>query len=410
MRRIAGAGTPCGVPPTDPVRSTPLQPAAIVPPHIFAHMATLPDSHWPGLAERGRENLDAAQQLRFERLAVRGVTPLTTSSNGRENRTIFDAQHGFDLPGRPVRREGDDAVDDVAVDESYDALGATYDYYLKVHARNSIDGRGLPLDASVHYRRAFNNAFWNGRQMVFGDGDGQIFVRFTQSLDIIGHELTHGVTQFEAGLEYQGQSGALNEHMSDVFGSLVKQFAHQQTAKKADWLIGEGLWAPGVHGVALRSMKAPGTAYDDPRIGKDPQPAHMDGYVDTEDDNGGVHINSGIPNHAFYLAAIGFGGKAWEKAGQVWYSALTRALHRDADFMVAAAATVDAAGHEFGTKGATAVASAWKQVGIEVKSAAPRRRGSPTKTQAGPPQKSGSKGAGKGAHSSRPERRARRAS
>ena len=240
----------------------------IVPPHIFSHMARLSDSNWPGLAQSAKESLEVAEELRSGRVAQRGITPLAAPGSGGEKRTVFDAKHGSGLPGQPVRREGDPPTNDVGVNEAYDGLGATYDYYLRSHGRNSIDGRGLPMDASVHFRRAFNNAFWNGQQMVFGDGDGQIFNRFTQSVDVIGHELTHGVTQFEAGLDYQDQSGALNEHMSDVFGSLVKQFKLGQTAKKADWLIGAGLWAPGVHGVALRSMKAPGTAYDDPRIGK----------------------------------------------------------------------------------------------------------------------------------------------
>src|SRR5262245_51189373 len=350
MRRIAGA--PASVPGF----------AAIVPPHVFSHMAGLSDANWPGLATRARESLAFADEVRAERCAWNGVTALRAGGCGAPQRTIYDADHGFGLPGRAVRGEGDDSSGDVSVDEAYDALGATYQYFLNVHGRDSIDGRGLPLDATVHYRRAFNNAFWNGRQMVFGDGDGEIFDRFTSSLDIIGHELTHGVTQHEAGLLYLGQSGALNEHMSDVFGSLVKQHSHRQTAKRADGLIGEGIWAKGIHGKALRSMKAPGTAYDDPRIGRDPQPAHMSGYVDTDDDNGGVHINSGIPNHAFYLASIGFGGSAWVKAGKVWYLALTQSLHRDADFMVAAAATVDAAGRAVGTKGATVARSAWKQV------------------------------------------------
>ncbi len=379
----------------------------IVPPHIFAHMSRLPDTHWPGLAERARESLAFAHELRAERGALRGVTPLTTTpAASGKHRTVFDAEHGFSLPGKPVRREGTSLTDDIGVNEAYDGLGATWDYFSKVHGRDSIDGRGLPLDASVHYRRSFNNAFWNGRQMVFGDGDGEIFGRFTQSLDVIGHELTHGVTQYAAGLDYQGQSGALNEHMSDVFGSLVKQFVLGQTAKKADWLIGEGLWAKGVKGVALRSMKAPGTAYNDPRLGRDPQPGHMDGYVDTADDNGGVHINSGIPNHAFYLAAIGFGGKAWVKAGRVWYLALTKMLHRDADFMVAAAATVDAAGREFDNQGASVVRAAWKQVGIEVKGASPRQPVKQPKTTA----RAKSKGAVQRANTSRPERRDRRAS
>ena len=379
-------------------------PHTIVPPHIFAHMATLSDAAWPGLAERGRESLVFCSELTSNRLSMRGITPLTTVDGQGKLRTVYDAENGFGLPGKAVRGEGEPPTTDVAVNEAYDALGATYDYYWDVHHRDSIDGRGLPLDATVHYRKSFNNAFWNGRQMVFGDGDGEIFGRFTQSLDIIGHELTHGVTQYEAGLDYQDQSGALNEHMSDVFGSLVRQYTLKQTAKQADWLIGAGLWAKGVHGVALRSMKAPGTAYDDPRLGKDPQPANMRGYVDTGDDNGGVHINSGIPNHAFYLAAIGFGGKAWVKAGRVWYFALTQLLHRDADFATAAAATVDAAGREFGTKGANVVRTAWKKVGIEVKSSSNTKSGTTVQTTGQ------AKGAVNRAHSRRPERRTRRAS
>jgi Zn-dependent metalloprotease len=129
----------------------------------------------------------------------------------------------------------------------------------------------------------------------------------------------------------------------------------------------------------------------------------MSGYVETDDDNGGVHINSGIPNHAFYLAAIGFGGSAWVKAGKVWYLALTQSLHRDADFMVAAAATVDAAGRQFGTKGASVVRSAWKQVGIEVQSASPRKT-------ALEQSRAKVKGAVQRANSRGPERRTRRAS
>ncbi len=202
-----------------------------------------------------------------------------------------------------MRKEGAAASGDAAVDEAYDGLGATFDFYLEACQRNSIDDAGLPLDATVHFGKNYDNAFWNGSQMVFGDGDGKLFNRFTVALDVIGHELTHGVTEHEAALVYQGQPGALNESMSDVFGSLVKQYALKQDAAAADWLIGAGLLAKGVKGVALRSMKAPGTAYDDRVLGKDPQPAHMKDFVRTTDDNGGVHINSGIPNHAFYLAA-----------------------------------------------------------------------------------------------------------
>src|SRR5690242_1922321 len=155
--------------------------------------------------------------------------------------------------------------------------------------------------------------------MVFGDGDGDLFNRFTIALDVIAHELTHGVTGDEAHLVYLGQAGALNESISDVFGSLVKQYVSGEKAADADWLIGRGLFTAKVRGIALRSMKAPGTAFDDPLLGKDEQPAHMRDFVHTSADHGGVHINSGIPNHAFYLLAVALGGYAWEKAGRIWY-------------------------------------------------------------------------------------------
>ena len=194
--------------------------------------------------------------------------------------------------------------------------GALVEFYRTVFDRNSIDDRGMRLDGFVHRGVRFNNAFWDGQEMVFGDGDGVIFTDFTKSLDVIAHELTHGVTEFTANLDYHNQSGALNESMSDVFGSLVKQWSLDQTADVADWLIGAEVFTPGVQADALRSMKAPGTAYDNEVLGKDPQPDHMDRFVvlpDTDEgDNGGVHINSGIPNKAFQLTAVGIGGFAWE--------------------------------------------------------------------------------------------------
>jgi Zn-dependent metalloprotease len=186
----------------------------------------------------------------------------------------------------------------------------------------------------------------------------------------MAHELTHGVTQFTAGLRYSGQSGALNESFSDVLGSLVKQRSLGQTADQADWLIGEGIMGPQLPGVALRSLKAPGTAfkYDD-------QPAHMNQYVQLPDDgdpnhdSGGVHINSGIPNHAFFLAATALGGNAWEKAGRIWYTTLTTRLTEDSDFQAAADATVAVSSDLFGTGGAEeqAIRAAWQQVGITAK-------------------------------------------
>ncbi|MDU0313707.1 protealysin inhibitor emfourin [Phycicoccus sp. M110.8] len=282
-------------------------------------------------------------------------------------RVVSDAGGTQTLPGRRVRGEGEPASGDAAADEAYDGLGATWQLYREQYGRDSLDDKGLPLLASVHYGTDYDNAFWDGTQMVFGDGDGRVFTRFTVAVDVIGHELTHGVTELTAGLTYQGQSGALNESISDVFGSLVRQRAAGETADQADWLIGKGLFTPSVKGVALRSMKAPGTAYDDPQLGKDPQPADMSGYVQTTDDNGGVHLNSGIPNRAFYLAATAIGGNTWEGAGQVWYDVLTGGtITADCDFATFAGLTVAAAEARYaaGSPQARAVRDAWVQVGV----------------------------------------------
>jgi Zn-dependent metalloprotease len=291
-----------------------------------------------------------------------------------KQRAVYTANTGTTLPGSLVRSEGSASVTDVAVNEAYDGSGTTFDLYNVIFGRNSIDDNGLKLISTVHYGKGYDNAFWDGEQMVYGDGDEnlpvsqRLFNRFTISLDVIGHELTHGVTQYEANLTYANQPGALNEAISDIFGSLVKQYQRGQTADQADWIIGEGLFTSNVKGVGIRSMKAPGTAYDDPVLGKDPQPAHMKDYVKTSQDNGGVHINSGIINHAFYITAVEIGGFAWEKAGRIWYKALTEKMKSNSNFQDAADLTFEAAGELFGTNSLeqNAVKKGWSQVGITV--------------------------------------------
>lgn len=283
------------------------------------------------------------------------------------DRTISTAGNTDALPGTKVRGEGDPESSDAAVDEAYTGLGATWQLYHDAFARNSIDGKGLPLLATVHYEKSYDNAFFDGNQMVFGDGDGRYFNRFTIPLDVVGHELSHGVVAATANLVYQGQSGALNESMADCFGSMVKQYDLGQSAEEADWIIGAGLFTAAVHGVGLRSMKAPGTAFDDPALGKDPQPDSMAGYVETTDDDGGVHLNSGIPNRAFYLASIGIGGNAWEGAGKVWYAALSGGkVSASAQFSDFATVTADTAAELFGAGSSqhTAVVDAWTTVGL----------------------------------------------
>jgi Zn-dependent metalloprotease len=340
----------------------------VVPPHVLDKLAQAED---PALADPARKTLerDAFERTHRRLTTVIGAPSVAAplgAEAGKPHRTIYDARHRTDLPGKKVRTEGSEPGKDATVNRAYAGLGATFELFLAAYERDSIDGGGLPLDATVHYEENYNNAFWNGEQMVFGDGDGEIFLDFTIPIDVIGHELTHGVTQYTANLTYFGQPGALNESMSDVFGSLIKQHTLGQTAAEADWLIGAGLLAPRVTGSALRSMKAPGTAYDDDVLGKDPQPATMDDFVRTGRDNGGVHINSGIPNHAFYLAATTLGGNAWERAGQIWYDVLTGGrLKSDALFTDFAALTVEAAKDRYQDgEELQAVLKAWEQVGV----------------------------------------------
>jgi Zn-dependent metalloprotease len=274
--------------------------------------------------------------------------------------TVHTAAGTTTLPGEVVRSAGEPASDDAAVDEAATGVTGALALFEEVYGRSSYDGNGAPVSLTVHYGQDYDNAFWDGAQLVFGDGDGTVFGRFTRPVDVLGHELTHAVTDHTAGLQYQGQSGALNESVSDVFASCLKQRLLGQTAAEADWLIGAGLFVAGVSARALRDMAAPGTAYDDELLGRDPQVGSLSDYVETTDDNGGVHINSGIPNRAFQLAATGIGGSSWEGAGRIWYDALTGAdVGPTTDFAGFARATVAAAGAH-----ADDVRRAWQEVGV----------------------------------------------
>jgi Zn-dependent metalloprotease len=347
----------------------------IAPPHILARMI---DEGTPEQRDAAIQTLAASASMRTRRAIVAQLIGQLGGEQARtlnlvappagENLSVYDVEHGgrSDLPGAKKRGQGDPDSDDPAVNQAYEGADQTYCFYRDVFNRNSLDDAGLELVSSVHYSVRYENAFWDGRQMVYGDGGDQMFIEgaLTTSLDVIAHELTHGLTQYTANLNYSKQSGAANEHFSDVFGSLVKQYHLGQDADQADWLIGQGILKPDL-GEALRSMKAPGTAFK-----WDDQPATMDDYKDLpddtrpENDNGGVHINSGIPNHAFYLVATALGGKAWEKAGRIWYTTLTERLGPDSDFTDLANATVDVAGSQFGEREQEAVQKAWQDVKV----------------------------------------------
>jgi Zn-dependent metalloprotease len=273
---------------------------------------------------------------------------------------VHDAGNRLTLPGTPVRGAGEPETGDVAVDEAAAGIEATLAMFAEGLGRDSYDDAGARVDLTVHYGKDYVNAFWDGSHLVFGDGDGRVFERFTKPVDVLAHEFAHAVTEHTAGLVYRGQPGALNESVSDVFAACLKQRLLGQDAGDADWLIGEGLFTDAVSARALRDMAAPGTAYDDPELGSDPQVGHMDDYVVTSQDNGGVHLNSGIPNRAFQLAATAIGGSTLEGAGTIWYAALTGGdVRPTTDFAGFAAATVVAAGEH-----ADAVRAAWEQVGV----------------------------------------------
>ena len=343
---------------------------AIVPPYLLARIAAVQEPTWAKAAEAARSTLAAPREYRPVRsrlrLSIEDDGTLVAEATPAPDREISDAQQKEQLPGVKVRGEDDPATGDTAVDQAFDGLGATFDFLWDAFGRDSLDGSGGSLLSTVHYGEHYDNAFWNGERMVFGDGDGEVFSGFTRSLTVIAHELAHGVIEDEGGLLYRGQSGALNESIADVVGALAEQHHLGQTADQASWLIGEGIFTDAVEGRALRSMAAPGTAYDDDVLGRDPQPAHMRDFVVTRDDNGGVHINSGIPNHAFYLVATALGGHAWERAGLIWYRALTGALPSTADFSTFANATLAAAAAEYGEESeeVAAVRAAWKSVGV----------------------------------------------
>ncbi|HJR07520.1 MAG TPA: M4 family metallopeptidase [Pyrinomonadaceae bacterium] len=268
------------------------------------------------------------------------------------------------------------------VDAHYGA-GKVYDYYLNTHGRRGIDGAGGPayfaaadgvtglISSVVHYGVGYNNAFWNGSYMTYGDGNGSSFSPLV-TLDICGHEMTHGVTERTANLAYVNESGALNESMSDVFGAMVERYAQGQTSNT--WKIGEQCYTPGIAGDALRYMDNPHAASNSGFTADDDPDHYAERYTGTGD-SGGVHINSGIGNKAFYLVAVGgthhrsgvtVTGIGADAAARIWYRALTTYMTSSTNYKGARTATLNAAAALYGT-GSTnynAVAQAWTACGV----------------------------------------------
>jgi Zn-dependent metalloprotease len=297
---------------------------------------------------------------RVASLITRRSTVFEAAPPHQTDQHIFDCRNRTSLPGRPVGNPSTGAAGFQTVSKT---TGQVADFYSTVLNRNSVDDRGMDLVSSLNYSRNYQNAFWNGQQMVYGNGDQHIFIDFWKSPDVIGHELTHGVTQNESGLRYEGESGALNESLSDCFGAAFNQWVTKSPASKDDgWLIGAGIMGPtaAAKGYScLRDMVNPGAQHC-----LSPQPASYANFDPTAD----VHINSGIPNRAFALFARAVGGNAYDSPIKLWYSACTGGhLSSSATIAQFARSTIDAADRWTGTdkdKLAKAVRDAWHTVEV----------------------------------------------
>jgi Zn-dependent metalloprotease len=338
----------------------------IIPPHMAErHRAHKLQKHGHDIQEAVDRHVNHSKTFRTERSRPVEVEHIgSTFSFGVVKKPkfhVYNASQQTELPGKIY--DVNDSLKQSDPD-AYNAITAaqkTYQFYHDIFAQNSVDNKGLDLNSTVHFDQKYDNAFWNGKQMVYGDGDGEVFGSFTENLDVIGHELTHGFTQHHSNLTYAKQSGALNEHLSDAFGLSVKHYDLALVAKSTgvvaeyDDIIGKGLILPydGKTFAGLRSMANPGTAYVDHAVlGTDPQPGKMGDYktLPTTDkgDNGGVHINSGIPNKALWSFHADLqtkkegSGLLFEIPAHVWFDTAIH-IKNDCDFRAFAKQTIASA-------------------------------------------------------------------
>ncbi|MCY1018772.1 M4 family metallopeptidase [Pyxidicoccus sp. MSG2] len=283
------------------------------------------------------------------------------------NRKVYSANNGSTTPGTLKRSEGGAATGDAHVDMNYDMLGYTYNCYKTLFNRDSINNAGATLISTVHYSTNYVNAYWDGTQMVYGDGDGVNSIELGKDADVTVHELTHAVTENESNLTYSGQSGGLNEAMSDTFSAICEsQASGTWSTAAAIWMIGEDVWTPGTANDALRYM-------DDPA--KDGASKDWAANVTSGTD---VHYSSGVPNLAFALlskgglhprgrSTINVPAIGVEKAARIWYKANTDLYTASTTFANAKTWTIQAAA-DLGYDAATqdAVKAAWEAVGVGV--------------------------------------------
>lgn len=354
----------------------PIVRSGFVPPYVLENVAQTEEAGNEA-RESARATLKTDAKIREQRAALIGPAARDEPHNASApplqlRRLIYDAKGTANLRGTLARVEGSERTTDRQVNNVYDGIGITLKFFHTVLGRNSVNDNGGNVVATVHFDENpqppsdYSNAFFDGTEFAFGDGDGIIFDYFTDSLDVVAHEVTHAITDNTARLNFEHQAGGLHESISDVFAALVEQWHFNQTAADADWLTGQSLFTIAAKGPALRDIANPGTAFNDPILGPDRQISHFSQYNDDLD----VHLTSGIPNRAFYLAAIGFGGFAFEKAGKIWYATLTdsriKAVAETATFKQWADVTIDQANRLFGASSAIIVRNAWIAVGVLV--------------------------------------------
>ena len=287
------------------------------------------------------------------------------------NRATYNGNQTSTLPGTLVLSETGGSTSDSVISTAHAHAATSYDYYSAVHGRDSFNNAGAQIRTTVHHRVAYNNAFWNGSQLVYGDGDGTNFSPLGNALDVGAHELTHAVTTYSADLVYANESGALNEATSDIMASAVE--AWKDGAVSSDtWKVGEDVYTPGTSGDALRSMADPTASGD-----SDYYPTRYTG----SEDGGGVHTNSGIANLAFKLMVTGGThprGKtsvnvtalsatattSINMGAKIWYRALTVYMNSNTNFSGARTATAQAATDLYGAAAAASVNAAWDAVGV----------------------------------------------
>ena len=340
----------------------------MIPPYVWEQMLR---HGAPEQRAAAKKQLRLAEAVRLKRAMVfNHAFEELERTPGERTRKTYDAQGTENSPETVSRGEGDPETDQIEVNEAHDGAGWTWDLLKGRFNRDSLDDQGMVLVSIVDWDK-MDNAFWDGVKMTYGRG--QIFNRFTADPTVNGHELGHGVIQFTAGLVYQGEPGALNEHIADVIGSMVEQYALHQMTTDADWLIGKELMTPTLNGRALRDMMNPGTAYvDDPLIGTDPQPAHYKDRYKGFSDNGGVHINSGIGNRAYAIAATKLGGFVWEHVGRLWFDALTDARISPTTTYSQFASLIRVISREkYTTDIQDAVKFGWANVGLDEETPAP---------------------------------------